>query len=53
MGNLTFLFAAFAVIWLAVLLYSYSIGARQKSLEREIEMLKTVLAERENSTSAS
>ncbi len=48
MGNLTYLFAAFAVIWLAMLLYSYSIGARQKSLEREIETLKAVLAERES-----
>ncbi len=47
MQDLTYLFAAFAVIWLAVLLYSYSIEARQKSLEREIEMLKAILAERE------
>ncbi|MHB0868932.1 MAG: CcmD family protein [Chloroflexota bacterium] len=47
MDNLTFLFAAYAVIWLAVLLYSYSIAARQKSLDREIDMLKAVLAERE------
>lgn len=52
MENLTYLFAAFAVIWLAVLLYSFSIGARQKSLEREIEMLKTVLAEREDADPA-
>lgn len=48
MGNLVYLFAAYAVIWLAVLLYSYSIAARQKSLEREIEMLKAVLAEKED-----
>ncbi len=47
MGNLTYLFAAYAVIWLAVLLYSFSIAARQKALDREIAMLKTVLAERE------
>lgn len=46
MENLVYLFVAYAVIWLAVLLYSYSIAARQKSLEREIEMLKAVLAER-------
>ncbi len=47
MGNLIYLFAAFAVIWLAVLLYSYSIGARQKGLEREIEMLRAIVAGRE------
>ncbi|MGE5618232.1 MAG: CcmD family protein [Sphingomonadaceae bacterium] len=47
MGNLTFLFAAYAIIWLAMLLYSYSIAARQKTLSEEIETLKAVLAERE------
>ena len=49
MGNLSFLFAAFTVIWLAALLYSFSIGARQKSVERELQMLRQVLAEREES----
>lgn len=47
MGDLTYLFVAYAVIWLAALLFSYSIAARQKALEREIEMLKALLAERE------
>lgn len=48
MGNLTFLFAAYAVIWLVALLYSYSIAARQKSLEREIETLKLMVNEKES-----
>ncbi len=47
MGNMVYLFAAYAVIWLAVLLYSFSIAARQKSLAREIATLKTILAEKE------
>jgi len=47
MGTFTYIFAAYAVIWLAALLYTYSIAARQKSLEREIEMLKSVMAEKE------
>ncbi len=47
MNNLEYLFAAYTVIWLAVLLYSFSVGARQKSLEREIAMLKAVLADRQ------
>ncbi len=47
MGNLTFMFAAYAVVWVAVLLYSFSIAARHRSLEREIEMLKAALAERQ------
>ncbi len=50
MGNLTFLFAGFTVIWLVMLLYSYSIAARQKSLERDLQMLKAVLDEREAHT---
>jgi CcmD family protein len=46
MDNLIFLFAAYAIIWLAVLVYSFSIASRQKSLEREIDMLKAALAEK-------
>ena len=48
MENLEFLFAAYAIIWLVALIYSFSIGARQKSLEREIQTLKAILAERES-----
>ena len=47
MDTLTFLFAAFGIIWLVNLLYSYSIGARQKSLEQEMQMLRGVLEEKE------
>ncbi len=47
LGPLVYLFAAFAVIWVALLLYSLSISRRQTSLEREIEMLKAVLAEKD------
>jgi CcmD family protein len=45
--NLTYLFAAYAVIWTVMLVYSYSISARQKSLDREVRMLKAMLAEQE------
>jgi CcmD family protein len=48
-GTFVYIFAAYTVIWLAALLYSFSIGSRQKSLEREIEMLKSVVAEKEAS----
>ncbi len=47
MDKLTFLFAAYALIWLIALLYSYSIDAREKSVQREIEMLKAMMAERD------
>ena len=46
MDNLIYLFVAYSIIWLVVLLYSYSNGARQRSLEREIQMLKDVVAEK-------
>jgi len=46
MGSLGYLFAAFAVIWIALLLYSFSIGTRQRALEREIDLLKAMLEER-------
>lgn len=46
-GTMAYLFAAYAIIWVAALLYSYSISARQSSLEREIAMLRDVVAERE------
>ncbi len=50
MGNLIFLFAAYTVIWLAVLLYSFSLGLRQKSVAGEIESLKALLAEMQTET---
>ena len=53
MENLTYLFAAYAVIWTVLLLYSYSISARQKALDREIRMLKAMLVEEESGVPAS
>jgi CcmD family protein len=47
MDTLIYLFAAYAVVWTVMLVYSYSIAARQKSLEREIHMLKAMVAEKE------
>jgi CcmD family protein len=45
--TLTYLFAAYAVVWTVMLVYSFSISTRQKSLDREIKMLKAMLAEKE------
>lgn len=45
---MVFLFAAYAVVWMAVLAYSFSIQTRQKALQREIEIVKALLAERES-----
>jgi CcmD family protein len=52
MTALPFLFAAFGIIWLVNLLFSYSIGARQKSVEQELQMLKAVLEEKEGTAAS-
>ena len=39
-GNLVFLFAAFLVVWVGLLLYLLSLSGRISSLRRELEELK-------------
>ncbi len=43
--NLNFLFAGYAVVWLLLLGYLFSLARRQKRLEAEIEMLKQMKQE--------
>lgn len=43
MSNLTYLFAAFAIIWLAVLVYVLAIARRLHSLETELRALQQML----------
>ena len=43
--NLNYLFAGYAVVWLLLLGYLFSLGRRQKRLEVEIEMLKQMKQE--------
>jgi CcmD family protein len=38
--NLSFLFAAYAVVWLLIVGYLFSLSRRQKKLAQELEMLK-------------
>ena len=38
--NLSFLFAAYTLVWLGVLLYVTSLGRRSRSLERELRELR-------------
>ena len=40
---MSYLFAAYAVFWGLTFVYVYSIGSRQKSLEREIDALRRAL----------
>lgn len=39
MENLNFLFAAYTVVWVLLFAYMFSIARRQKSLEKEIQLL--------------
>ncbi len=44
--NQGFLFAAFAVVWVGVLIFTLFLSARQAKIRREIEALKQGLKEK-------
>ena len=41
--NISYLFAAFAIVWVVLFGYIFILSQRQKKLRREIELLKEVL----------
>ena len=43
---MTYLFAAYSIIWVVIFGYVFSIGRRQSQLEREVETLQLSLKER-------
>ncbi len=43
MNNLSFLFAAYAAIWVLLFLYIANIARRNRSLQREIDELRELL----------
>ncbi len=45
MEALTYLFAAYSIIFLIIFIYAYSIGSRQSALWREIRALKDTVEE--------
>jgi CcmD family protein len=46
MGNLVYLFAAYAVFWVLTFAFVFNISRRQQALQREIESLKRSLEAR-------
>lgn len=44
--HLPFLFAAYAVVWIGVLLYITALGRRSRNLERDIEELRSLVDKR-------
>ncbi len=45
--TLIYLFAGFAVIWAAVLIYAFSLARRQRDLQQEVEALREALEAKE------
>jgi CcmD family protein len=43
MGNMTYLFAAYTVIWIIIAAYLYSIHSREQKLRADVERLKQML----------
>tara|TARA_B100001971_G_C18173935_1_gene528824 strand:- start:317 stop:463 length:147 start_codon:yes stop_codon:yes gene_type:complete len=43
MENASYLFAAFAIVWVVLFGYIFILSQRQKKLRREIELLKEML----------
>lgn len=43
MNNLTFLAAAYGIIWLALFIYIFSLDRKQKKLARSIDILEKSL----------
>lgn len=48
--ELSYLFAAYTVVWLGVLLYVTALARRSRNLERELTELQHLLAEQEKKT---
>jgi len=44
--NLEFLFAAYTVVWIGVVLYVVGLARRSRHLEREVEELRELLGQR-------
>ncbi len=51
--NLSFLFAAFAVVWVGVLLYVLTLARRNRELANDLEDLRAVVARQQNRSSPS
>ncbi|MCL4459185.1 MAG: CcmD family protein [Chloroflexi bacterium] len=46
MQDLSYLFAAYTIIWLAIFTYMLSLAWRERDLRREIEALKKILEDK-------
>ena len=49
---MSYLFAAFSIVWIVIFLYTLSISRRQQELSREVETLRQMTEERAKAASA-
>ena len=49
---MSYLFAAFSIVWIVIFLYTLSISRRQRELSREVEALRRMTEERAKAASA-
>lgn len=50
MGNLVYIFAAYAVFWAVTFAFVFSIARQQKGLQRQIEALRRALETKQERT---
>jgi len=44
MGNLPYLVAAYALVWIVLFAYLFNLSRKNKALQRELETIKEILA---------
>ena len=49
---MSYLFAAFSIVWIVIFLYTLSISRRQRELSREVEALRRMTEEKANTHSS-
>ena len=47
MANLSFLFAAYTIVWAGVLVYVVGLARRSRSLERDLDELRKLVSRRQ------
>ncbi len=50
---MSYLFAAFSVVWIVVFLYALSLSRRQRQLAREVEALRQMMGQKGSAQSSS
>jgi CcmD family protein len=49
-SGMTYLFAAYTLIWVVIFAYQFYLGRKQKSLEKRVEALRRAVASKKNAS---